>query len=195
MKPSIVWLVRLGIDQELFTLKTALAVRFKLGEDVDLLDFAQELVDARHVPEDRIEVLERIAGLAQSKANSGPPADDPFAEAKGTNPPIPHPSEPKKPSLSLHRSPAAAPASVSPPAPPPAPAPAASPAGHAGQFTTIPANVPLTIPPFAPVPEPPARPQVPARWTAFLLGNSSGWTSRRSRRCFAICCAPARATG
>ena len=152
MKPSIVWLVRLGIDQELFTLKTALAVRLKLGEDVDLLDFAQELVDGRHVPEEKIETLERIAGLAQAKANAGPPADDPFAEAKGTNPPIPRPTEPKKPSLALHRSSSTAPASPAVPAPAVAPA-AAAPAGYAS-FTTIPAHVPLTIPPFAPTPAP-----------------------------------------
>ena len=160
MKPSIVWLVRLGIDQELFTLKTALAVRMKLGEDVDLLDFAQELVDARHVAEDKIEALERVAGLAQAKSTAGPPADDPFAEATGTNPPIPRPAEPKKPALALHRSPVAS--AAPPPASPPAAAPAApasgAPAGYAS-FTTIPAHVPLTIPPFAPAPAPAAPPE------------------------------------
>ncbi len=156
MKPSIVWLVRLGIDQELFTLKTALAVRFKLGEDVDLLDFAQELVDARHVPEEKIDILERIAGLAQAKSNAGPPADDPFAEAKGTNPPIPRPTEPNKPALTLHRAGPSAPAA---PPPPQTPSPAAPDVGAAAahaQFATIPTNVPLTIPPFAPLPEPAA---------------------------------------
>ena len=143
MKSSIVWLVRLGIDQEIFNLKSALAVRLKLGEDVDLIDFAQELVDGRHVPEEKIEALEQIAGLAQSKAKAGPPADDPFAEARGTNPPIPRPAEPKKPALSLHRG--AAP-------PPSTPAPSAvPPAGMTGlPFATLPAHVPLTIPPSPP---------------------------------------------
>ena len=159
MKPSIVWLVRLGIDQEIFSLKTALTVRFKLGEDADLLDFAQELVDARHVPEDKIELLERVAGIAHSKGQAGPPADDPFAEAKGTNHPMPRPMETKKPSLSLHRSsPPVAPAPAAEPAPPPAP-PAST--TSVAPFATIPANVPLPIPPFAPLPEPAAPAPLP----------------------------------
>lgn len=135
MKPSIVWLVRLGIDQELFTLKSALAVRLKLGEDADLLDFAQELVDARHLPEEKIDALEQIAGLAQSKGASGPPALDPFAQASGTNPPHPFPAGPKKPALVLHRGASTAPM--------PTPLATASPA-----VAVLPDNVPLTLPPF-----------------------------------------------
>ena len=162
MKPSIVWLVRLGIDQGLFNLRTALAVRLKLGEDVDLLDFAQELVDARHVPEEGIEALERIAGLAQAKAKSGPPPDDPFAEATGTNAPIPRPAEPKKPALALHRSAHAAPSTPTVPSFAPSAAPTAPSA--AGVFiATIPSNVPLTLPPFTQPPEPVrAAPEPPA---------------------------------
>ncbi len=87
MKAPILWLVRLGIDRGLLTLKTALTVRFKLGEDAELLDFAQELVDAGHVPEDKIEQLEQLAGLAHAKAQAGPPDEDPFASASGTRPP------------------------------------------------------------------------------------------------------------
>ena len=164
MKPSIVWLVRLGIDQELFTLKTALAVRFKLGEDTELIDFAQELVDAHHVSEEKIEMLEQIAGLAHAKGQAGPPPIDPFAEARGTNPPIPRPAEAKKPSLALHRT---APASV--PAPPSASA--AQPAAGV-PIATIPASVPLTIPPVA-VPAAPAESNAPGVAAAGLGGLDS----------------------
>lgn len=81
MKVSIVWLARLGIDQGIFTRDAALAVRAKLGDGADLLDFAQELVDGRHVAEEKIDALERIAGLAQSKGAGAPPDADPFADA------------------------------------------------------------------------------------------------------------------
>jgi twitching motility protein PilT len=88
MKVSIVWLARLGIDQGVLTREAALAVKDKLGEDAELLDFAQELVDGQHVAEDQIDVLEKLAGQAHSKAMEGPPEDDPFvfetvAEADG----------------------------------------------------------------------------------------------------------------
>lgn len=159
MKPSIVWLVRLGIDQGLFDLKTALAVRLKLGEDVELIDFAQELLDARHVPEEKVEELERAAGLAQAKGSSGPPADDPFARASGTNPPIPRPVEPRRPALSLHRS---APSAGS-----------SRPVAEDVPIATMPANVPLTIPPFAPEPAPPPEPR------ADVVGGLRGFAFAR----------------
>ncbi len=84
MHASIIWLTRLGIDQEVFTAKDAWAARIKLGEDVELVEFAQHLLDAGLVAEAKMEVLETIAGLAQAKARIGPPADDPFA-SRGTD--------------------------------------------------------------------------------------------------------------
>jgi twitching motility protein PilT len=108
MKASIVWLVRLGIDQGLFPLKTALAVRLKLGEDAELVDFAQELLDGGHVAEDQMETLEQLAGVAHAKGRAGPPADDPFASATGTAPPISRASDAPRPTASaLHRPPGA----------------------------------------------------------------------------------------
>ncbi len=81
MKVSIVWLARLGIDQGIFTREAALAVKGKLGDGAELLDFAQELVDGRHVAEEKIDALEQIAGLAHAKgANAAPPEVDPFAD-------------------------------------------------------------------------------------------------------------------
>lgn len=118
-------------------MKTALAVRLKLGEDVELLDFAQELVDGRYVPEDKIEILERIAGMAHAKGQAGPPADDPFASATGTNPPIPRPAEPKKPALSLHRTPGAT-----------------SPTASSGTTPSLVASANVSRVPFVPAPAP-----------------------------------------
>ncbi len=94
MHASIIWLARLGIDQGLFSLKDALGARMKLGEDVDLLDYAQYFLDSHIVPEDKLEVLERIAGLAQTKGQVGPPLDDPFAtRGTGTSSPLPRPPD------------------------------------------------------------------------------------------------------
>lgn len=156
MKPSIVWLVRLGIDKGIFDLKAALAVRMKLGEDVELIDFAQELIDGRHVTEEHIDALERAAGLAQVRGASGPPESDPFADARGTTPPMPRPAEPKKPALVLHRTPAPKSSSRAP--------------VEAPGIATLPANVPLTMPPFVPEPEPPPEPATDE------LGNLWGFT-------------------
>lgn len=87
MKTSIIWLARLGVDQEVFTIKAAWAVRMKLGEDAELLDFAQELLDSGHVPADKVDTLERIAGLAFTREKAAPPSDDPF-DTIGTRTPI-----------------------------------------------------------------------------------------------------------
>ena len=81
MKVSIVWLARLGIDQGIFTREAVLAVKGKLGDGAELLDFAQELVDGRYVAEDKIDALEEIAGQAHLKGEAAPPEADPFAVA------------------------------------------------------------------------------------------------------------------
>lgn len=77
MNPEILWLVRLGLDQNLFTLAQAWSVRAALGDGCDLMAFAQKLIDDAIV--DDVEALEKIAGLAMGKAPAGPPVDDPFA--------------------------------------------------------------------------------------------------------------------
>jgi twitching motility protein PilT len=74
---DIRWLARLGIDQGLLTRAQCLHALHKLGAAADLMTFAQELIDSGVVTE--VEKLETIAGVALSKAESGPPADDPFA--------------------------------------------------------------------------------------------------------------------
>jgi hypothetical protein len=59
----------------------------KMGEDAELLDFAQELLDSGHVAEENVEALERIAGLAQTKESAAPPLEDPF-KPMGMQPPL-----------------------------------------------------------------------------------------------------------
>lgn len=79
MQNAIRWLVRLGLDQSLFTLEHALAVRDSLPPSAELMDFAQKLIDDGHVSDDHLDTLEKAAGLAFTKGKSGPPPDDPFA--------------------------------------------------------------------------------------------------------------------
>ncbi len=79
------WLARLGIDQGLFTRPQALHVRSTLGNDADLMTFAQELIDAGIVTD--LEKLEKLADLAATKGEKGPPASDPFEEG-GTQAPF-----------------------------------------------------------------------------------------------------------
>lgn len=88
MQVSIIWLVRLGVDQGIFSAKSAWAVRLKLGEDAELLDYAQELVDGGHVAHDVIDQLEQVAGQALARSKEGPPVFDPF-ETPVTNSPFP----------------------------------------------------------------------------------------------------------
>jgi len=77
MNPDTLWLVRLGIDQGLFTRVQAGAVRARLGGRSSMLEFAQKLVDEDIVT--NLEALETLAGHAALKAQKGPPPQDPFA--------------------------------------------------------------------------------------------------------------------
>ncbi len=77
MKPDVLWLARLSIDQGLLTLSQCKAVCAALGDGVELMDFAQKLIDDGTVTD--LETLEKLAGLAHVKGQKGPPAEDPFA--------------------------------------------------------------------------------------------------------------------
>lgn len=77
MSPAILWLVRLGLEQQLFTSEQAAAARMAAGDDCELLDYAQRLIDDDHV--DDLGALEKLAGEAFMKAKSGPPPVDPFS--------------------------------------------------------------------------------------------------------------------
>ena len=80
MNNEILWLVRLGLDQRIFTRTQAIAVRSAVGEAAELMDFAQKIIDDAIVED--LETLEKLAGLAMSKGAKGAPADDPFDESE-----------------------------------------------------------------------------------------------------------------
>jgi twitching motility protein PilT len=79
MNLQVCWLARLGVDQGLFTRADCLNLRKALGEGAELMDFAQKLIDDGIVAD--VEILEKLAGSAIAKAQSGAPAIDPFADS------------------------------------------------------------------------------------------------------------------
>lgn len=85
MNPDVLWLVRLGLDQGLFSREQCAAVRTALGDGVEIADFAQKLIDDGFV--ENVETLEKVAGLAMTKGRKGPPANDPFIDS-GTEAPF-----------------------------------------------------------------------------------------------------------
>jgi len=80
LNPDILWLVRLGIDQGLFTRAQCVKVRASMGGQPVMLDFAQRLIYDDIVS--NVEALEKLAGRAALKARNGPPAPDPFVAAE-----------------------------------------------------------------------------------------------------------------
>src|SRR5882724_1914622 len=78
MNNEIRWFARLGVDQGHFSRRDCLLLQKSLGDQADLMDFAQRLIDDGIV--ETVETLEQIAALSLSKAKEGPPADDPFEE-------------------------------------------------------------------------------------------------------------------
>ncbi len=90
MNNEIRWLVCLGIDHGLFSVSQAVTVSEDLGDGTQLMDFAQKLIDDGIVGDAELESLERLAGLAIVKAQSGPPASDPFTapDKPGSTPPF-----------------------------------------------------------------------------------------------------------
>jgi twitching motility protein PilT len=144
MQNQIRWLVRLGLDQNLFTREHALAVQAALEPEADLMEFAQKLIDDGHVDDAQLNALEQAAGLAFRKGQSGPPADDPFAAPEAIA------STPPKPSLSLRKTVVAPPPSpVTPAAPSPAIAPTPAPSRAAAPLSIQPA--PATGPASLPI--------------------------------------------
>jgi twitching motility protein PilT len=86
MKPEVLWLVRLGVDQTVFTRELAKAVRAAVGEAAELLDFAQRFLDDGMVQ--NVEGLENLANVALTKGARGAPMGDPFAEPQETTVPF-----------------------------------------------------------------------------------------------------------
>jgi twitching motility protein PilT len=84
MNNEIRWLARLGIDQGLFSPAHCLKLRSALGDGTELMDFAQKLIDDAIVED--VETLEKLAGLALTKAQAGAPAEDPFEDTAAPAP-------------------------------------------------------------------------------------------------------------
>ncbi len=85
MKNEILWFIRLGRDQNLFTRDQALAVMRAVGRDAELMDFAQKLIDEEIVSD--VDKLEALAGNAMARAQVGPPEGNPLLDE--TLPPMP----------------------------------------------------------------------------------------------------------
>jgi twitching motility protein PilT len=80
LNSDLLWFVRLGIDQGLFTRVQCVTVRATLGGRPDMLEFAQKLIDDDLVT--NVEALEKLAGRAALKGKHGPPQEDPFVAAE-----------------------------------------------------------------------------------------------------------------
>jgi twitching motility protein PilT len=112
MHHDVLWLARLAIDQGLLKREQCLAYRSSLGAGIELVDFAQKLIDDGLVED--VEKLEKLASLAYSKGQVGPPVDDPFSVEEPE--PVDAPPSPAatKPPLSAAQ-PTRAPARPAPP--------------------------------------------------------------------------------
>lgn len=83
MNNAIRWLARLGIDQGMFTREQSLAVRNALGDGVEVLAFAQHLIDVDIFSD--VPALEALMAEAITRSEQGPPPDDPFAPEATTH--------------------------------------------------------------------------------------------------------------
>jgi twitching motility protein PilT len=92
MNIEILWLIRLGLDQKLFSREQAVAVLKAVGRDGGLMDFAQKLIDDGIVQD--VEKLEMIAGDAMTRATGGAPENNPLLDRVESAPPIPVASKP-----------------------------------------------------------------------------------------------------
>jgi twitching motility protein PilT len=120
MQPAVLWLVRLGLDQGLFTREQAIAVRKALGDNAEVVDFAQRLIDDGYV--ENVDGLENLAGVAMTKAEKHVPLSDPFTPSNETSVPFSRAiaSGPARPAAATASSSSAA---ASAPQAPPGPAP------------------------------------------------------------------------
>jgi twitching motility protein PilT len=80
LNSDILWFVRLGIEQGLFTRVQCVKVRSSLGGRPEMLEFAQKMIDDDVVT--NVEALEKLAGRASLKGRQGPPPEDPFVAAE-----------------------------------------------------------------------------------------------------------------
>src|ERR1035437_5525667 len=74
MNNAVRWLVKLGVEQGLFTRVQCASTALAVGAKADLMEFAQRLIDDGVVED--IGSLESIGDAALAKAALGPPPDD-----------------------------------------------------------------------------------------------------------------------
>jgi len=77
MNNAVRWLVKLGVEQGLFTRVQCASTALAVGAKADLMEFAQRLIDDGVVED--IGSLETIGDAAMAKAALGPPPEDPPA--------------------------------------------------------------------------------------------------------------------
>lgn len=87
MNNEVLWLIRLGLDQKLFTRDQALATLKAVGREGGLMDFAQKLIDDGIVSD--VEKLETLAGHAMTRAQLGAPEGNPLLDDSASAPPMP----------------------------------------------------------------------------------------------------------
>jgi len=74
MNNAIRWLVKLGVEQGLFTRAQCAATATAVGDNAELMDFAQRLIDDGIVED--VASLESIGDAAMAKASLGPPSEE-----------------------------------------------------------------------------------------------------------------------
>jgi twitching motility protein PilT len=87
MNNAIRWLVKLGVEQGLFTRAQCASTAMAVGADAELMDFAQRLIDDGVVED--IGSLETIGDTAMAKAALGPPPEDAQAIPSAANSTVP----------------------------------------------------------------------------------------------------------
>ena len=84
MNNEILWLIRFGLSQKLFTRDQALATVKAVGRAAEVTDFAQRLIDDGVVTD--LEKLESLIDQSITRAQVGPPDGNPLLD--DTTPPV-----------------------------------------------------------------------------------------------------------
>lgn len=83
LKQEIQWLVSLGLERNLFALQPCLTVAQSLGENAEIVPFAEELLREKACSD--FDALQELVELAYAKAQEGDAPEDPFALTHDTS--------------------------------------------------------------------------------------------------------------
>ncbi len=86
MKQEIQWLVILGLERKLFSLQSCLTVAQSIGEDAEIVPFAEELLREKACKE--FDALQELVELAYTKAQEVEAPRDPFSPTPAPAPDI-----------------------------------------------------------------------------------------------------------